>query len=214
MKFPNLARIAKTAFGAQTIHPPYSHTVQIGDPVLRSKCMEIPSETIKSNEVQTLINHMIKIMRESNCVGLACNQLGMPYQIMTMEFTEKRKKDFPPSVYKAREMQTLPLTVIINPKLTVTNFEKIAHVESCQSVRGYSGEVSRYKGVAIEGFNENGEAKKWEFNGWNARIAQHEVDHLNGVVYTDKMDPKTFICTIWEAVNSRGGRVQLPFFVK
>lgn len=138
----------------------------------------------------------------------------MPYQIMTMEFSEKLTKEYPPAMYKAREMQTLPLTVIVNPKLKVTNFEKVTHVESCQSVKGYAAEVARYKGVSIEGFNENGDAKKWDFVGWNARIAQHEVDHLNGVAYTDKMDPKTFVCTLWEVVNSKGGRIEMPFCVK
>lgn len=102
MKFPNLARIVKTAFVPQRIAPPYSHAVQIGmtqvfpikrvltsqhskfnisfftgDPVLRTKCTEIPVETIKSNEVQALVNHMITTMRQFNCVGLACNQIGL-----------------------------------------------------------------------------------------------------------------------------------------
>ncbi|XP_063705114.1 peptide deformylase, mitochondrial-like [Culicoides brevitarsis] len=214
MPFRGLTNKIKQAFQPRTILPPYSHAVQIGDPIVRTKCEKIPPETIKTPEVQTLIKHMISVMRQFNAVGLACNQIGMPYQIFTMEFTEAHAKKFKPEVFKRREMKILPLTVIVNPVLNVTNYDKIKDVESCLSVRGYSAEVVRHKAVSVEGYDEHGDAKKWDFEGWNARIAQHEIDHLNGIPFTDRMDPKTFSCTLWQTVNEKRGRIEMPFYAK
>lgn len=108
----------------------------LGDPVLREKCQEISPDTIKAPEVQTLIQHMVSVMRDFDCVGLACNQIGMPYRIVTMEFKESLQKIYGPKVYEWREMKTLPLTVLINPILQPKGFEKVTFVESCASVKG------------------------------------------------------------------------------
>lgn len=80
------------------------------------------------------------------------------------------------------------------------------------SVRGYSAEVERYDRVTITGIGKLGTAVELELSGWNARIAQHEMDHLDGKLYIDHMDRKTFICTCWEAVNTKSGRIEIPFY--
>lgn len=98
--------------------------------------MNVPPDTIKSKEIQTLIQHMIKVMRDYSCVGLACNQIGMPLRIVTMEFKESLKKEYSPKVYEIKEMQSLPLTVLINPVLQPKDFTKVSFVESCASVKG------------------------------------------------------------------------------
>lgn len=105
----------------------------------------------------------------------------------------------------------MPSQVLINPKLTVTNYTKVNFVESCESVRGYSAEVPRYQKVTISGSDTDGRVQELSLHGWNARIAQHEADHLNGVIYTDIMDHKTFGCSCWQAVNSLEGRVYIDF---
>lgn len=128
-----------------------------------------------------------------------------------MHFEEKLKKEFSEETYKIKEMETFPETVIINPELKVLDFEKKIFEESCGSIRGYSGDVARYQKISVKGFNENGKEIEVILNGWNARIAQHEIDHLDGIVYTDIMDRKTFKCTSWEAVNFKRGRVVIPF---
>lgn len=79
---------------------------------------------------------MITVMRDFNLVGMACNQIGMPYRIVTMEFNESLKKDFSSKLYEIREMATLSLTVLINPIIKPTSFDKVTFVESCASVRG------------------------------------------------------------------------------
>lgn len=95
--------------------------------------------------------------------------------------------------------------------MKILNFEKKVFEEGCGSVRGYCGEVARHQQVLAFGFKENGEATELTLNGWNARIFQHELDHLNGILYTDIMDRATFKCSSWEAVNSKRGRLSIPF---
>lgn len=85
-------------------------------------------------------------------------------------------------------------------------------VEGCASVCGYNGEVGRYQEVLLSGLNETGVPMELHLNGWNARIAQHEVDHLNGQVFVDIMEKKSFSCVTWDAVNRYGGQLSIPFY--
>lgn len=101
--------------------------------------------------------------------------------------------------------------MLINPVLKVTDYEKRTFTETCASVTGYSAEVARYNAVELTGLLESGEEKRLELSGWNARIAQHEMDHIEGVIFTDLMNRKTLACTCWEAVNDHDGRVEVRF---
>lgn len=92
------------------------------------------------------------------------------------------------------------------------NFNQIKFPEGCASVCGYTGDVNRYEEVLLSGFNENGESTEVHLKGWNARIAQHEVDHLNGQVFVDIMEKKSFNCVTWAAVNRNGGQLSIPFY--
>uniref|UniRef100_A0A034WSX3 Peptide deformylase n=1 Tax=Bactrocera dorsalis TaxID=27457 RepID=A0A034WSX3_BACDO len=197
----------------KSIHnPPYEHFTQIGDPVLRTKAAEVPGDLINSKEVEHIVEKMIKVLRKFDCVGVAAPQIGISLRIIVMEFREGLIDILPKPVYEARKMSTLPLTVVINPTLTVTNYEKHKHPEGCMSVRGYSAEVERFHSVMLKGKNLSGVENKVELSGWNARIAQHEMDHLDGKLYIDRMDSSTFICTCWETVNAKSGRVEIPFY--
>lgn len=84
--------------------------------------------------------------------------------------------------------------------------------EGCASICGYTGDVKRYEEVMLSGFNEKGDAIQLHLKGWNARIAQHEVDHLNGQVFVDIMEKKSFCCATWEAVNIHAGKISIPFY--
>lgn len=101
---------------------------------------------------------------------------------------------------------------MINPRLKVTNYTKHKHPEGCMSVRGYSAEVERYEGVTLTGIGKRDTPSELQLSGWSARIAQHEMDHLDGMLYIDHMDRATFHCTCWETVNSKAGRVEIPFY--
>lgn len=192
--------------------PPYEHFTQVGDPVLRRKAAEVPEELVNSKEVEYIVEKMVKVLRKFDCVGVAAPQIGISLRIIVMEFREELKDILSKPLYEARKMSTLPLTVVLNPTLTVTNYEKHKHPEGCRSVRGYSAEVERFHSVLLKGKNLNGVENEIELSGWNARIAQHEMDHLDGKLYVDRMDSSTFICTCWEAVNVKSGRVELPFY--
>lgn len=96
--------------------------------------------------------------------------------------------------------------------LKVKNFNTKTFPEGCASVCGYVGDVKRYEEVLLNGFNENGDAIQLNLKGWNARIAQHEVDHLNGKVFVDIMENKSFCCATWEAVNMHAGQLSIPFY--
>ncbi len=100
---------------------------------------------------------------------------------------------------------------MINPVLTVTDYSKKSFEEACGSICGYTAEVPRYSAVTLTGLNRDGEKLELQLKGWNARIAQHEVDHLNGIVFTDIMNRKTLSCSCWHTVNVKEGRVTMSF---
>lgn len=107
----------------------------------------------------------------------------------------------------------IPLHLPIIPH-QVTNYARTTFTESCESVRGYAADVQRYDECTVTGFDCDGRQHKLALRGWSARIAQHELDHLNGVLYTDVMVPRTLACTCWQAVNAREGRVYIEFGAK
>ncbi|KAM8705904.1 hypothetical protein ACLKA7_010237 [Drosophila subpalustris] len=192
--------------------PPYDHFTQIGDPVLRDKAAEVPADYVNSKEIHAIIDQMVNVLRKYDCVGIAAPQIGISLRIIAMEFKPSIRKELPESTYKARQMSELPLTVLINPQLAVTDYIKHKHPEGCMSVRGFSAEVERYAAVKLTGLDREGSATELELSGWNARIAQHEMEHLDGKLYTDHMDRSTFMCTCWETVNTKSGRVEIPFY--
>ncbi|XP_053669852.1 peptide deformylase, mitochondrial-like [Anopheles nili] len=191
--------------------PPYDHIVQLGDPVLRAVANPIPENELKSPEVRFLVSHLTKVMRTYKCVGLAAPQLGLSLRAFVMEFKDELRDQYTKADYKLREMEPLPLTVLLNPELQVIDYEKVLHTEACESIRGYRADVPRYRAVLVKGFDAAGHHRELKLYGWNARIAQHEMDHLNGAVYTDIMSRKSLTCTCWQAVNANKGRIKLSF---
>jgi peptide deformylase len=131
-----------------------------------------------------------------------------------MSFGDHLKEKFKPEVYAAKEMSTLPFTVIINPEIKIVDHKKVIFEESCASVVGLAAEVPRSYSVQVTAFDGEGKETSHTLTGWNARIAQHENDHLNGILFTDLMNRKTLRCTNWEVVNQKGGRIEVPFYPK
>uniref|UniRef100_A0ACB8EAX6 Uncharacterized protein n=2 Tax=Sphaerodactylus townsendi TaxID=933632 RepID=A0ACB8EAX6_9SAUR len=94
-------------------------------------------------------------------------------------------------------MRAFPLRVFVNPTLRVLDARLLSFPEGCRSLPGFSAAVPRYQAVLVEGLNEAGEETSWEASGWAARIVQHEMDHLQGILYIDRMDSKTFANLRW-----------------
>ncbi|EDW13780.1 peptide deformylase, mitochondrial [Drosophila mojavensis] len=191
--------------------PPYNHFTQIGDPVLRIRSDEVSPERLDSKEILGIVDQMVKVLRHYDCVGVAAPQLGVPLRIIAMEFREEKREQFTPEVYLQRKMSTLPLSVFINPKIEIIGDMQHTQPEGCMSVRGFSARVARYDRVRVTGIGMLGTPDELELVGWSARIAQHEMDHLNGIIYIDRMDVSSFICNTWARINSNGGRDVITF---
>ncbi|XP_069700187.1 peptide deformylase, mitochondrial-like [Periplaneta americana] len=194
--------------------PPYNHICQIGDPVLRHNADRLNPDDIKSKEIIRILKIMRDVMHRYGSVGLAAPQIGVPLRIFAIEITEKILQTFTPDICRSREITVVPYKVFINPELKIVNYEKVQFPEACESVRGFSADVARYKEVLVTGLNDEGEPVSWQVSGWPARIVQHEMDHLSGRLYTDIMVRSSFTCTCWEQVNRTGGRIYVPFVPK
>jgi peptide deformylase len=156
--------------------------VQVGAPVLRNRARSLSPDEVKSAEIQQLIAWMRETMRDAPGVGLAAPQIGIPLQLAVIE---------DPSEAPDKERVPVPFHVLINPQLTLGS-ELVEHYEGCLSVEGFQALVPRARTVQVDALNHQGEPVKIEAGGWYARILQHEIDHLNGTLYIDRMHPRTF----------------------
>ncbi|XP_026221577.1 peptide deformylase, mitochondrial [Anabas testudineus] len=181
--------------------PPYSHVCQVGDPVLRAHAAAVDPAAITGPEIQKVINTMVKVMRKLECVGLSAPQIGVPLRILALEYPQKMLEESSLTSREARGLSVQPLRIFVNPQLRVLDGHTVLFQEGCESISGFSATVPRYLSVEVSGLNEKGEAATWQASGWPARILQHEMDHLDGVLYIDRMDSKTFINTKWQMYN-------------
>ncbi|KAJ7997762.1 hypothetical protein DPEC_G00215490 [Dallia pectoralis] len=181
--------------------PPYPNVCQVGDPVLRAKAALVDPGSVLGPEVQEVIRTMVKVMRRFDCVGLSAPQVGVPLRILALEFPERMLDDCLPAARDARGLITVPLKIFINPQLRVLDGRTVKFQEACESLSGFSASVPRYLSVEVSGINEKAESVTWQVSGWPARILQHEMDHLDGVLYIDRMDSESFININWAAQN-------------
>jgi peptide deformylase len=166
--------------------------VQIGNPVLRQEARTLTKEEIRSRETQDLIAAMRETMYDAPGVGLAAPQVGLPLQLAVIEDKPEYLKDAPAAFLKERERAPVPFHVIINPQLTLGYGEEVSFYEGCLSLAGFTAVVPRAGRVRVECLDHLGEPKIIEASGWYARILQHEIDHLQGTMYVDRMHPRTF----------------------
>lgn len=166
--------------------------VQSGDPVLRSRAKDVPIDTIRTPEFQALIAKMIDTMRKAPGVGLAAPQIGVPWRVIVLEDREDLQSKLTDAEKKERERVPFATRVFINPNLKMVGDEKAMFFEGCLSVNGYVGLVERNLEVEVSGLDEHGVSQTWRVRGWPARILQHEVDHIDGTLYIDRMATRTF----------------------
>jgi peptide deformylase len=164
---------------------------QIGEQVLRAPANELSRQDILSPKTRELIEHMRDTMRNAPGVGLAAPQVGVPLQLAVIEDREEYQKKFTPTQLSERQRQPIPFHVIVNPRIVSADNTVLEFFEGCLSVAGYSAIVPRARAVTVEYLNEHAENKRVEAVGWYARIMQHEIDHLAGVLYVDRMHPCT-----------------------
>jgi peptide deformylase len=160
---------------------------QIGEEVLRAPAKQLSREDILSAKTQELIEHMRDTMRNAPGVGLAAPQVGVPLQLAVIEDREEYHKKLSPAQLSERQRQPIPFHVIVNPRIVSSDKTSLEFFEGCLSVAGYSAIVPRARAVTVEYLTEHAESKMVESVGWYARILQHEIDHLAGVLYIDRM---------------------------
>jgi len=191
--------------------------VQVGDPVLRQRARALTAEEIRSREIRQLIAQMRQTMYDAPGVGLAAPQIGLPLQIAVIEDREDYLEEIDDEKLAERERRVVPFHVIINPTLSILDSsrsgdssrggdspragnagrgkearEGLRFFEGCLSLAGFTALVPRAQRVRVACLDEHARHKTIEASGWYARILQHEIDHLNGRLYIDRMDVRTF----------------------
>jgi len=167
------------------------HIAQIGEEVLRVPANELSRKEILSAKTQELIEFMRDTMRNAPGVGLAAPQVGVPLQLAVIEDREEYHKKLTPTQLSERQRRPIPFHVIVNPRIVSADNTGVEFFEGCLSVAGYSAIVPRARAITVEYLNERAESRRVEAVGWYARILQHEIDHLAGVLYVDRMRTST-----------------------
>jgi len=158
---------------------PAREIIIVPHPSLRKKAVKV---TDFGSDLQELIDDMIISMREASGAGLAAPQVNVSQQVILVEYGQDENEEIPPTLY-----------VTINPKITRFSKELVSGAEGCLSIPGLMGEVERAHEIIVEGQDRFGVPLKMELQGWVARIFQHEIDHLNGILYTDRTSQ------VWES---------------
>jgi len=166
---------------------------QVGEPVLRQRARPLTMDEIRSAQIQRLIEQMQETMREAPGVGLAAPQVGFPLQLAVIEDREEYLEGITPTALAERERQVVPFHVIINPRLSLVEGPAAVFFEGCLSVEGFGALVPRARAVRVDCLNERGEPVVIQARGWYARILQHEIDHLHGTLYIDRMVSRSFM---------------------
>ena len=165
--------------------------VQVGDPVLRRRARELSRDEIATPAIQELIVRMRDTMRDAPGVGLAAPQIGESLQLVVIEDPPQAHAGMTPAQLAERERSAVAFHVLINPRLTVEGDEQVAAYEGCLSLAGFSMIVPRWRRVRVEALDEHGDPVVKVASGWYARILQHEIDHLRGVVCCDRMESRS-----------------------
>jgi peptide deformylase len=162
--------------------------IKFPHPVLRIKGKPVKSF---DRDLQVIIDDMLETMRQAPGVGLAAPQIGLSMQLVVVEFGDEEDENVPKKVY-----------VLVNPEIIKTSPEKVVDLEACLSVPDLAGEVERHQSITVKAQNRHGQPTKIKADGWLARIFQHEIDHLNGMLYIDRAS-KVFRPTPEEIENIR-----------
>ena len=162
---------------------------ELGDPVLREVAREVTPEELREEETQRLIDDMIETMRAADGAGLAAPQVGVSKRIAVIEV----RPGNPRYPYKP----PIPLTVIVNPELTPQGEATFATNEGCLSMPNLRGDLERYENIGVRWLDREGEPHEETRRGLTAGTFQHEVDHLDGILFVDRMADMSTLST-WE----------------
>lgn len=154
---------------------------RLGHPILRQKAKPVSKEELLSAEFQNFIVDLIETMREYDGVGLAATQVHVPKQVFVFEVDDNPR--YP-------ERDAIPLTVVVNPVIKNLSEEREEEFEGCLSIPGLVAKVPRHLSLTLRGLTPDGKPLEMKLSGFPARVVQHENDHLNGIVYLDRVEDK------------------------
>jgi peptide deformylase len=160
----------------------------IGHPVLRTRAREVETDELSSPEIQRLIDDLVDTMRDANGAGLAANQIHEAVRVCVIEVNKNPRYPYKPDI---------PLTILVNPVLTLLGTDRYENNEGCLSVPNLRGNVWRHLSVRVQALDRDGRVVDDVKHGLTAGTFQHEVDHLDGVLFVDRVEDPTTLST-WE----------------
>ena len=162
--------------------------VTVGHPVLRQRAREVTPDELAGTEVQQLIDDLIDTMHAANGAGIAANQIGVPLRITTIEVNQNPRYPYKPRI---------PLTIVVNPVIEFLDDELVEINEGCLSVPNLRGNVMRHVNIRVRYLDRDGVEHDEVKRGLTAGTFQHECDHLDGLLFLDRVfDTRTL--TTWE----------------
>jgi len=164
----------------------------VGEPVLRNVARALRPEEIGSQRIRELIEHMRETLADAPGVGLAAPQIGESLQLVIVEDKAEYHANLKAEELAERERRPVSFHVLINPEIELLSPPEVSFFEGCLSLPGFVAMVPRARRVRVRALNEAGEPREIEAEGWYARILQHEIDHLSGTLYIDRMWSRSF----------------------
>jgi peptide deformylase len=155
--------------------------ITVPHPTLLKKARKV---TDFGPELQTLIDDMVETLRAAPGVGLAAPQVDIPLRLIVVEFGDEEDETIPPKLY-----------TLANPEITRHSRETVVGTEGCLSIPNLIGDVERFESITVKGLNRQGQPVKLKASNWLARIFQHEIDHTNGILFTD------LASQVWEPIT-------------
>jgi len=189
----------------------YQHLVQLGDPCLRQQALSVRPEDVRTDEIQQLIANLKNMLTLYDTLGVSAPQVGVSAQVSVVSCSQAQVDAWPEEAVTERRMKAFDTRVLINPTLRIIDSGERVLREGCGSMYGFSALVPRAAAVKVTALDESGREFTWSVRDWTARIVQHEVDHLHGVLFVDKALPETLEFAYWSTVNARGGDFRLSY---
>ncbi|MEO1132640.1 MAG: peptide deformylase [Cyanobacteria bacterium J06639_1] len=153
---------------------------QIGDAILRDVALSVLEALIPTESFQSFLADMVETMRKEGGVGIAAPQVFRSLRVIAVECRDNTRYPDAPLI---------PLQIWINPQILEFSTERDVYAEGCLSVPCDRGEVERSRSIRLRALNPQGRMVEWEAAGFLARVLQHEIDHLNGILFVDRPDP-------------------------
>src|SRR5215472_6061586 len=158
----------------------------IGHPVLRQRAREVTGEELSSAPMQRLIDDMVDTMRDASGAGIAANQVHEAVRVCVIEVADNPRYPYKPN---------WPLTILVNPVVEATTDETFMNFEGCLSVPNLRGQVPRFVGVRVRAWDRRGKDLEFDVRGLTAGTFQHELDHLDGKLFVDRVTDTRTLCT-------------------